>query len=344
MKKQIKKIVTLLLPVIFSGFSVSIVAQDLHFSQYFNSPLLVNPANTGFIPDGDYRLGANYRKQWASVTTNPYRTFSVFGDGQLFGDRLENGWVGVGGSILRDVAGTGNLTSTKTYGSIAYHQAVGLGSLISAGFNLGWVNKRVDFTKLTFDNQWNGKFFDVAIPTGEAFAVNQINYFTLQAGLNYAYYPNEETYLNAGFSVSNINRPNESFFKSDAVDERIAPRYTAFLNGSFKAGDNTWIINPNVYVSKMSTAWEIVAGANAQRNLSGDGSSQLILGAYYRANDAIIPMVGFQQGTYKLTVSYDATTSSLTAANGSKGGYELSIIKQGIFDPSRPLKCPAVRF
>jgi type IX secretion system PorP/SprF family membrane protein len=344
MKKQYKNILMPLILVLVSGINLTIVAQDLHFSQYFNSPLLVNPANTGFIPDGDYRLGVNYRKQWASVTSNPYRTFSVFADGQLFGDRLENGWVGVGGSILRDVAGTGNLTSTKTFGSIAYHQAVGLGSLISAGFNVGWVNKRIDFSKLTFDNQWNGKFFDIATPTGEAFAVNQINYFTLQAGINYAYYPNEDMYLNAGFSMANVNRPEESFFKNDAVDERIARRFTAFVNGSVKAGDNTWIINPNVYVSKMSTAWEVVFGANAQRNLSGDGSSQLILGAYYRVKDAVIPMVGFQQGSYKLTVSYDATTSGLQPYNGSQGGYELSIIKQGIFDPSRPLRCPAVRF
>lgn len=332
------------LSTILIALAQNAFAQDLHFSQYFNSPLLINPANTGFIPEGDYRVGANYRKQWASVTTNPYRTFNVFGDAQLFGDRFENGWIGIGGSVLRDVAGSGNLTSTKTYGSIAYHQAVGLGSLVSAGFNVGWVNKRIDFTKLTFDNQWNGKFFDISLPAGEAFAVNQTNYFTLQAGVNYAYYPNDNTYLNLGVSVSNINRPKESFFNSNTIDERIAPRYTAFVNGSFKAGDNTWIINPNVYVSKMSTAWEIVAGANAQRNLSGDGSSQLILGAYYRKGDAVIPMVGYQQGSVKLTFSYDATTSSLQQYNGSKGGYELSIIKQGIFDPSKPLKCPAIRF
>jgi type IX secretion system PorP/SprF family membrane protein len=344
MNKYIKNIVSFLMLVSLTILGMRSIAQDLHFSQYFNSPLLVNPANTGFIPDGDYRLGVNYRKQWASVTSNPYKTFSVFGDKQLFGDRFENGWVGVGGAILRDVAGSGNLTSTKTFGSIAYHQALGLGSLLSAGFNVGWVNKRVDFTKLTFDNQWNGKFFDIAIPNGEAFAVNQINYFSLQAGINYAYYPTEEIYINAGLSVSNINRPKESFFTNDAIDSRIAPRYTAFLNGSFKAGDNTWIVNPNIYVSKMSTAWEVVAGANVQRNLSGDGSSQLILGAYYRVADAVIPMVGFQQGTYKLTFSYDATTSGLQPYNGSKGGYELSIIKQGILDNSQPLKCPAIRF
>jgi type IX secretion system PorP/SprF family membrane protein len=318
-------------------------AQDLHFSQYFNSPLLVNPANTGFTPDGDYRVGINYRTQWASISNNPYKTISAYGDVQLFGNRFENGWLGVGGAILRDVAGAGNLTSTKAYASIAYHQALGLGSLVSAGFTVGRVSKRVDFTKLTFDNQWNGKFFDIAAPSGETFATNGIGYYSLGAGMNYAYFPNENTYLNVGFSAMNINRPKETFFSTEAVDARVLPRFTTFVNGSFKTAD-IWILNPNIYVSNMGTAWEVVAGMNAQRDLSGDGNTQLILGAYYRVKDAIIPMVGFQQNGYKLTFNYDATTSSLKQFNNTRGAYEISIVKQGLLDQTRGIKCPAVRF
>jgi hypothetical protein len=201
----------------------------------------------------------------------------------------------------------------------------------------------VDFTKLPFDNQWNGKFFDISAPSGEPFVTNQVNYFTLQAGLNYAYYPNENTYLNVGVSASNINRPTESFFSPGLVDARVPMRLTTFVNGSFRAND-AWIVNPNVYVSKMSTAWEVVAGGNAQRDLSGDGNTQLILGAYYRVTDAIIPVVGFQQNGYKLTFSYDATSSSLRNYNQSRGAYEFSIVKQGLIDKSKDVKCPAVRF
>ncbi|HJT75306.1 MAG TPA: PorP/SprF family type IX secretion system membrane protein, partial [Chitinophaga sp.] len=143
-------------------------AQDLHFSQYFNSPLTTNPANTGFIPDGNYRIGLNYRNQWASIPV-PYKTMSVFGDFQLFRDRLEYGWLGLGGVILRDVAGSGNLTSTKAYASIAYHQLLGMSSLLSLGFNVGSATKSVDVTKLTFGDQWNGQFFDARVPTAEPF-------------------------------------------------------------------------------------------------------------------------------------------------------------------------------
>lgn len=319
-------------------------AQDLHFSQYFNAPLLVNPANTGFAPDVDYRVGINYRNQWAGVTPNPYKTFSAWGDAQLFNNRFDNAWVGIGGALLRDVAGSGGLTSTKGFASIAYHQLLGLNSLLSAGFNVGFVNKRIDFTKLTFDNQWNGKFFDVTVPSGENFAFNSVTYFDVQLGLNYAYFPTDNSYFNAGFSVMHLNRPQESFFSNSATDVRVDPRFTVFLNGSYKVNDQ-WILNPNIYVSKMGTAWETVAGMNAHYNLSGDGSSQVIAGLYARLKDALIPMVGYQWNDLSITVNYDATSSSLGTYTQTRGAYELSVIKTGVFSPTgKSVKCPTVGF
>src|ERR1700704_1119542 len=87
-----------------------VMSQDLHFSQFFNNPLLTNPANTGFIPDADYRLGASYRNQYSNIMAVPYKTMSIFADAQVFRNKIETGWLGLGGVILRDVAGTGSLT------------------------------------------------------------------------------------------------------------------------------------------------------------------------------------------------------------------------------------------
>src|SRR5437868_4114157 len=129
------------------------VSQDLHFSQFFNSPLLTNPANTGFLPDADFRFGGTYRSQWNSVLSSPYKTSTLFADAQVFRDRFENGWLGLGGVLLYDVAGSGNLKSTKLYGSLAYHQMLGNSSLLSAGFNVGWANKRIDVANLKFPAQ-----------------------------------------------------------------------------------------------------------------------------------------------------------------------------------------------
>jgi len=190
----------------------NIFAQDLHFSQFFNSPLSTNPANTGFIPDADYRIGAHVRNQFSNIMVMPYKTISVFGDAQLFRDKFENGWMGAGFLLLSDEAGAGNLKSTKLYGSLAYHQMLGNSSLLSAGFNLGWANKSIKTNNLKFPDQFNGYFFDVTLPTAVTFANTQINYFDLQAGINYAYFPKEDIYINAGYSIHHVNKPKESFF------------------------------------------------------------------------------------------------------------------------------------
>jgi type IX secretion system PorP/SprF family membrane protein len=320
-------------------------AQDLHFSQFFNSPLTTNPANTGFIPDGDYRLGVNFRNQWSSLMSVPYKTMSAFGDMQLMKDRFENGWLGVGAVILRDVAGSGNLTSTKIYGSLAYHQMLGYSSLLSLGFNIGYANKQINTSNLKFPDQFDGKFFDNKLPTSVMLDNNTIGYFDMQVGMNYAYFPTENVYFNTGFSVHHVNRPRESFFASDNnFDNRIPMRYIGFLNGSFKLNEQV-ILNPNLYYTRQATASELVGGLNAHYNLSGDGEYLLIAGAYYRLNESIIPMVGLGYKDYTFTFSYDATMSSLSTYNSGRGAFEFSLIKQGSISPGgqKVTPCPSFK-
>lgn len=337
--KQVKKIVILL------GLNVlaatGIVAQDLHFSQFFNTPLTTNPANTGFIPDADYRIGAHYRNQWSSIMATPYKTVSAFLDFQVMRNRLENGWLGLGAVILSDRAGSGSLRSTKAYGSIAYHQMLGLSSLVSAGFNIGWANKTIDQSKLKFPDQFDGKFFDNTLPTSVVLTNNNVNYLDVQAGMNYAYFPQENVYINAGYSIQHVNRPKESFFNDQTNNGRIPMRHTGFVNGIFKLSDRV-IVNPNAYFSMQARATELVLGMNANYNLSEFGERQLLAGVYYRLGDAVIPMVGLEISNIQFTFSYDVTLSGLSKFNGYRGASELSIIKKGFYPDNvdRKSLCP----
>jgi type IX secretion system PorP/SprF family membrane protein len=326
---KLLKIFTIIVATFF--FMYDLVAQDLHFSQFFNNPLLTNPANTGFIPDADYRLGASYRNQYSNIMAVPYKTMSIFGDAQVFRNRIETGWLGLGGVLLRDVAGTGSLTSTKAYASIAYHQELGLSSLITAGFNVGWANKRVDPAKLTFPDQFDGKFFDGNRPSDakNGLVNTSVSYFDLQVGMNYAYFPTEDIYINAGYSIHHVNSPKETFF-DDETDDRISPRHIAFLNGIFKLNDNV-IINPNVYYTNQASASELVLGLNGAYNLSEHGEKQIIAGLYYRYQDAVIPMIGLEINNMRFTFSYDVTTSSLKNFNHSLGAAEFNLLKRGFY-------------
>jgi type IX secretion system PorP/SprF family membrane protein len=325
---KLYKHITLISGTIF--FVQCLCAQDLHFSQFFNSPLTTNPANTGFIPDADYRIGASYRNQYSALMDVPYKTMSIFGDAQVFRNKLENGWLGLGGVILRDVAGSGSLTSTKVYGSLAYHQLLGNSSLVTAGFNLGWANKSIDQSKLKFPDQFDGKFFDG--PTSAVLTNNNVSYFDVQAGMNYAYFPTEDIYINAGYSIHHINRPKETFFSGlTAGDDQIAMRHIGFINAIYKVNESL-IVNPNAYYTNQARASELVFGLNGAYNLSGDGTKQLIAGLYYRWGDAFVPMIGFELNRVKFTFSYDVTVSSLSNFNNYRGASEFNVIKYGDYN------------
>ena len=328
--------------IFFCCFTLNVQSQDLHFSQFFNSPLSTNPANTGFIPDADYRIGAHFRNQFSRIMSAPYKTISVFGDAQLLRNKFENGWMGIGGMMLSDVAGAGMLRSTKLYGSLAYHQMLGNSSLLSAGFNLGWVNKRIDPSGLKFPDQFDGKFFDNRLPTSVILSNTSVSYFDMQAGLNYAYFPTDDIYINAGYSIHHVNKPRESFFEDQTNKGIIPMRHIAFLNAVLKV-NNKVILQPNVYYSNQVNASELTVGMICNYNLSESGEKQLTGGCYYRNKDAVIPMIGFQLNQLQFTFSYDATTSSLKNYNHSMGASEFSLIKKGFYGGStnRQTLCPS---
>lgn len=323
-------------------FTISVFfsqAQDLHFSQFFNSPLSTNPANTGFIPNADYRLGVHYRNQFSNIMSMPYKTMSAFADFQLFRDKIETGWLGLGAVILSDVAGTGSLRSTKLYGSVAYHQMLGNSSLLSAGFNVGYANKRIDPTNLKFPDQFDGQFFEN--PPTVFLDRTSISYVDIQAGLNYAYFPQENIYINAGYSVHHVNKPKESFFNEPAGDGTIPMRHIGFVNAVLKASDNV-ILNPNVYYTNQAKASELVFGMNANYKLSEDGEKVLIAGLYHRWKDAFVPMIGFEIKNIRFLFSYDATVSGLKNFNQYRGASEFNVIKNGFYPDhvDRQSLCP----
>ena len=162
----------------------------------------------------------------------------------------------------------------------------------------------------------------------------------MQAGINYAFFPQEDIYINAGYSIHHVNRPKESFF-NDKVNGVIPMRQIGFINAILKV-DKKVILNPNIYYTTQAKASELVLGMNMNYNLSEFGETQLIAGVYYRNKDAFIPMFGFELSSLKFTFSYDATVSNLKNFNNSRGAFEFSLIKKGFYanNTDRQSLCP----
>jgi len=307
-------------------------AQSIHFSQYYNAPMLVNPANTAMMPEYDYRLGANFRNQWSSVPV-PYNTFSAFADFKIPNNKGDDGnahsWLGIGGALFSDKAGNGNLALTHFQLTAAYHLAVSQTSLLSVGLQGGYAQRSVNYDKLTFDSQWDGFSFNNTLSNSEKNGIIKTSYADVGAGINYAYFPNEEVYIKLGASVANINQPVESFYGNQ---NQLGMRPEADLEGVFKASPG-FIINPSAYFATQKGAYEFTYGSLFRIYLSGHDalSTQLILGAYNRLGDAVIGAAGFQWAGMQMMVSYDATISKLAPYNASNGAMEFSIIYQGVY-------------
>ncbi len=301
--------------------------QSMHFTQYYNAPLLLSPANTALMPDDDFRLGLNYRNQWAAVPV-PYNTFSAFGDFKVGGNRNDDrhhNWLGLGLAFFNDKAGDGNLSLTQIQGSAAYHLQITQFSMLSAGLSAAYVQRSVNYDNLTFDTQWDGTSFNTQLANGEKVGVIKTNYATVGAGLNFAWFPNESVYAKLGGSVLNINQPTETFYKSNNT---VGYRPIIDLDMLFKTGP-VLIVNPSIYYTTQKGASELVFGSLFRTLLSEKRSNmpiELILGIFDRWGDAVIGAAGLDIGGIQFMASYDFTLSALAPYNSGYGAMELSLI------------------
>jgi len=321
------------------------IGQSMHFSQYYNAPMLLNPANTALMPDDDFRAGLNYRNQWAAVPV-PYNTFSAFGDCKIGGRNANDNrtnWLGIGGAFFNDKAGDGNLSLTEIQGDLAYHLQLSSYTMFSLGMSGAYVQRSVNYDNLTFDTQWDGETFNTALPTGEKVGIIKTSYYTVGMGGNFAWFPNEFVYIKLGGSVNNINQPTESFYNSkNTLDYRT----TGNLDMLFKTGP-VLIVNPSIYYSTQSGADELIFGSLFRTNLGENEKhlpTQLILGVFDRLGDAVIGVAGVQVGAIQFMASYDFTLSALAPYNASYGALEFSLIYQSKYYKNPGIKrtynCP----
>lgn len=330
------------------AFSGSLSAQDSHYTQYFASPLTLNPALTG-LTQCDLRLSANYREQWASVSGNPFTTATLSYDMATLKDRLNNGdAVGVGVLASYDKSGTGGLQNITIGLSAAYHKAFGAEKQhnLSLGIQGALVQKNLDFTKLKFEDQHDPSG-GTPYQTKENLPNSDLTYPDFNFGLMYSGRVSEYATAYVGFSLYHLTQPVESFLGGSNT---IHSRYTAHLGGSFDLNQNIVLYASGLYQTQASAS-EIIGGAavgfvlNPGYDQEFSRASVLYLGGWYRYGDAVAPYIGFEWSKMKLGLSYDVNMSNFNTATNGNGGYEISLIFNGCinkrtFYPQTNVSCP----
>ena len=297
----------------------SVKAQDYHLTHYDAAKIYLNPAMTGMF-DGYYRIHANYRNQWNVISRNPFQTAAMAFDMPV----KRYGW---GAQIMNSRAGIGNFNELSITLSGAYDLQCDKNNIhhIAFGMSVTGVQKAVDMGRLTWNNQYsmsqNG--FDQSMPSGETSNVIETDYnMMINAGLLY-YYAKEGSRINpfVGFSASNLNQPNESFF---GYTSKLPIHY--ILHTGARVGiTERLVLNPRVLYMMQTNDREFTYGLLANIYMPNQ-DAYLIVGPTFRAKDAAIMEVGLKMGQFTYRLSYDVNTSTLKPATNNRGGIEFSLI------------------
>jgi type IX secretion system PorP/SprF family membrane protein len=329
-----------LLCIVIVLCGTSVWAQDPHFSQFFASPMTLNPAFTGKF-DGLVRVAGNHRNQLPAFG-NTYVTSTAAVDFPILASSVANNdrWgIGVMGFI--DNAGNGLLKSTYLSLSTAYHKGLDEDGMhqLSLGFQATYTSKAMDVAQLKFEDQLTPLGFTGV--TSEIFnnASLSINYFDFNAGILYNGSSTDNNNFYFGASMYHINRPTESF---RGANFNINSRITLHGGGYFPIGNNNTLLHVSALHQIQGGANETVFGGALGFTVNEDVESPTTFyaGSWVRWDDSIIPYLGLEFGSFRLGTTYDFITSRLTTAAEARGGFEISLVYIQRPAGTKGINCP----
>jgi type IX secretion system PorP/SprF family membrane protein len=313
-------------------------AQDPHFSQFFSSPLTLNPALTGKF-DGDLRITGNYRNQWPTIN-RAFTTSTISADMPIMRQHIAatDTW-GVGIMGFTDQSANSALKFNYLSVSTAFHKGLDEDgySQIGAGFQATYSNMLLNVSNLKFEDQLTP--FGFTGTTSEVFNNTTLknNYFDLNAGVLYTGSTSDNNHFYAGVSMYHITRPKQQFTGSFFL---LNPRTTFHGGGYFPVGNGGTVHLSALHSMQGGASESVLGGAYEVPITEGDKPTSIYFGGWARLGDALIPYLGLEFSDFRLGATYDVNTSSLKAASQSRGGIEISLIYIKRTPGARGVPCP----
>jgi type IX secretion system PorP/SprF family membrane protein len=326
---------------------IPMTGQDIHFSQFNMSPLLLNPALTG--ANAQTQATLQYKDQWRSVAI-PYQTFAGSFDMKfsaiwkpdnpaqktLFFNRATNKGLSAGISFFNDMAGDAKMGTLQGNLTLAYHTMISEKQSLGAGIIGGFGQRSINYSQLQWGNQYNGTSFDPNLSPRENFSTTRILYPDFGAGVLW-HFGQEEMYItgndmvkfDVGMALHHINQPRYSFF---GTSEQLYRKFVAHATGFIGVKNTVLSFIPSIAYFRQGTAQEIMIGTYYRYKLRDESKytgyvkgAAVSFGTHYRNKDAVILSTLFEMGQYSVGISYDINISGLTVASSGRGGIEIAL-------------------
>ena len=305
-------------------------AQDIHFSQFFQAPLRVNPGLTGVF-NGDQRAYFQYRDQWKEFS--PYKTYSFSLDAGLMKKKLKDKYIGAGLYIFQDLSGEPMMKTTQAHLSISSIIEINKEQIISAGIQGGMGQNSLDESNMQWGTNYDGAGYNPA-PSGEEGQFEAYMFGDFSAGLSWNYSSSQSNIsknnhfsATAGLAVFHINTPNQGEF-----GEELNREFVAHASANIGLAGTPLSLLPSVVLLQQGSLNELISGALLRYMIKEESKytgflkeTSASMGVYYRKGDAVIPTFLLEYGSYALGISYDINVSNLKEASNGNGGIEISL-------------------
>lgn len=331
---------TALAAFIFYSCSLAF-GQDVQFSQFYSAPLYLNPAFTGATQLT--RVGSNYRTQWPALQAN-FVTLSAYAD-----HFIEDKNSGIGILIQTDKEGLAGLRSNSFTASYAYQLPISEKFTVRAGLNAGYFLRDINFSNLTFGDQYDANGVLINPTTAEQFDTGaNKSFFNIGSG---ALLYSDDIWL--GLAVDHLNKPNQSLI---GEDDRLPMKFS--VHGGYKFYFKPGVTGDGMYAHSQERSLTPTIQYKQQGKFSQMDVGMyltyepMILGLWYRGvpfknvdnivnNESVVVLVGFSKKTrdsiFRVGYSYDITISRLGTSSG--GAHEFSISYAWFTgDPRKPPK------
>jgi type IX secretion system PorP/SprF family membrane protein len=317
-------------------------SQDLSFSQFYEKPLLRNPALAGVF-NGDVRISGVHRSQWQSVTV-PFQTSAISAEVKF--PLQWDDWVTIGLQATHDVAGDVKMKRTQLLPVVNYHKSLSgnKDDFLSVAFMAGPVNSQFDATKVRMGDQFVNGSFDSNNPSAQVFSRTGFSYWDAATGVTFNSGFGEDSRYYVGVGVFHFNRPKVAFY-SNNTSTTLQNKYVLNAGVNWATSDiNRFILFGDMFIQGGHR--QFFAGTLYQTELTRSYDEEqginLSFGGFYRWNDAFIPVVKLDVYNLAFGLSYDVNVSKLKTASNWRGGFELTAVYTAVFK-NRSLEADKVR-
>jgi type IX secretion system PorP/SprF family membrane protein len=300
-----------------------VFAQDPHFSQFFASPLTINPANTGNF-SGSLRAALNSRTQLPDFN-NAYATKTLSLDAPILKKYIrEDDKLSVGLLILSDQSGNKLLNDNNIAFSVSYSKALdeNANHSIAAGFQVNYSMYRFDPTKANFEDQLTAAGF-----TGSSAELILGNNFTkntadVNAGILYTGSTSDNNIFYVGASYYHFSKPTVGF----TTPNYFTPARTNIHGGAYFSLSNAASLHTSFQYQQQGLTNELLVGAALSYYLGTNTDLEIYAGLWSRVKESIIPYVGLEWNNIRAGFTYDIGAANQLASSKFYQSSEFSLI------------------